>query len=222
LTEKPKNSSISVKTRNINLLNPKPDLIREAARVIRGGGVIVFPTRCLYGIGGDALNFNAVERVFAIKHRPYDKPILVLIRGIEELNKLVLKVPSAAKRLMECFWPGRVTIVFKGKDTLPDRLTAGTGKIGVRLPGHPVAAALLNELKRPITGTSANISGEAGCWRISDLPPGIVEEVDLLLDAGTLKGGTGSTVVDVTEDPPKILREGEVAEKEIFRAIGRQ
>jgi L-threonylcarbamoyladenylate synthase len=222
LTEKRKNSSILVKIRNIRPANPEPDLIREAARVIRDGGVILFPTTCLYGIGADALNFSAVERVFAIKHRPYDKPILVLIRGIEELNKLVLEVPPAAKRLMDRFWPGRVTIVFKGKDTLPDRLTAGTGKIGVRLPGHPVAAALLNELKRPITGTSANISGDVGCWRISDLPCGIVEEVDLLLDAGTLKGGTGSTVVDVTEDPPKILREGEVPKKEIFAVISRQ
>ncbi len=222
MTEKQKSSSISVKIRRIGTVSPEPDLIKEAARVILDGGVILFPTTCLYGLGADALNSDAVERVFAIKHRPYYKPILVLIPSTEELNQLVRHVPPAAESLMRWFWPGRVTIVFNGKDTLPDRLTAGTGKIGVRLPGHPVAAALLNEVKRPITGTSANISGDTGCSRISDLNPDMVEKLDLLLDAGPLKGGIGSTIVDVTEDLPKILREGEVSEKEIFEAIGRQ
>jgi L-threonylcarbamoyladenylate synthase len=117
---------------------------------------------------------------------------------------------------MDHFWPGGVTLVFKAVDTVPQHLTAGTGKIGIRLPGHPVAAALVDSLGGPLTGTSANLAGRPGSRRIDDLEPNLVQQLDAVLDAGTLKGGTGSTVVDVTQDIPRILREGEISEKEIL------
>jgi L-threonylcarbamoyladenylate synthase len=118
---------------------------------------------------------------------------------------------------MKAFWPGRVTLVFDARDTLPVLLTARTGKIGVRLPGHPVAAAMLRQINGPVTGTSANLSGHPACSRLADLDPRIAGRVDLVLDAGALQGGVGSTVVDVTEHPPKILREGEVTASQIRR-----
>jgi L-threonylcarbamoyladenylate synthase len=112
-----------------------------------------------------------------------------------------------------------VTLVFDARDTLPGLLTGQTGKIGVRLPGHPVAAAILRQVKDPVTGTSANLSGRPGCKRVPGMGRQIVDQVDLVLDAGTLRGGTGSTVVDVTETPPRILREGQVTADEIREAL---
>jgi len=203
------------KINRIDSQNPDPELIKEAAGIIKGGGVIVFPTRCLYGLGADAMNPGAVERIIEIKQRPADNAILVLIHSKNQLEMLVEKIPPAAAAIMETFWPGRVTLVFDARDTLPGLLTAQTGKIGVRLPGHPVAAAILRQVKGPVTGTSANLSGRPGCNRLADMGRQIAGQVDLVLDAGTLQGGIGSTVVDVTEAPPRILREGQVTARQI-------
>jgi L-threonylcarbamoyladenylate synthase len=120
---------------------------------------------------------------------------------------------------MNCFWPGAVTLIFRAKDTLPTNLTANTGKVGIRMPQHPVALALSKSVGGPLTATSANITGSSGCSTVSDIDPRISNKVDLILDAGSLKGGVGSTVVDVTVDPPKILREGAISEKDIFIAL---
>ena len=201
---------------------PEPEIIEEAAGVIRRGGVVVFPTRCLYGLGADAMNPIAVERIIEIKQRPSDNPILVLIHAEKQLEMLVEKIPPAATAIMAAFWPGRVTLVFDARGTLPGLLTAQTGKIGVRLPGHPAAAAILGQVKSPVTGTSANLSGSPGCSRLSDLGPEIADQADLVLDGGILQGGSGSTVVDVTEAPPRILREGQVTTGEIMRVLSRQ
>ena len=203
----------------IDSQNPDPELIKEAAGIIKGGGVIVFPTRCLYGLGADAMNPGAVERIIEIKQRPADNAILVLIHSKKQLEMLVEKIPPAAGAIMEAFWPGRVTLVFDARDTLPGLLTAQTGKIGVRLPGHPVAAAILRQVKGPVTGTSANLSGRPGCNRLADMGRQIAGQVDLVLDSGTLQGGIGSTVVDVTEEPPRILREGQVTAGQIMGSL---
>jgi L-threonylcarbamoyladenylate synthase len=207
---------------NIKPVNPDipaPELINDAARKIRSGGVVAVPTRCLYGLAADALNPEAVERVFQIKQRPENKPLLVLIRDQAQLNPLVKSVPVVAGKLMDKFWPGQLTLVFSANDDLPLNLTAGTAKIGIRIPEHPVAVALVNALENPITGTSANLSDDAGCSRISDLNPAIVEKLDFVLDAGPLKGGIGSTVVDVTTDPPTILRQGVISARKVMEAI---
>jgi L-threonylcarbamoyladenylate synthase len=137
--------------RKINSQKPEVEIIKEAAGVIKQGGVIVFPTRCLYGLGADAMNPGAVERIIELKQRPHDNPILVLIHSKKQLEMLVKKFSPTAGSLMETFWPGRVTLVFDARDTLPGLLTAQTGKIGVRLPGHPVAVAISNPQtgKRP-------------------------------------------------------------------------
>jgi L-threonylcarbamoyladenylate synthase len=205
--------------RKINSQRPEAEIIAEAAAVIKQGGVIAFPTRCLYGLGADAFNPDAVERMIQIKQRPDDKPILVLIDTRSRLESLATHIPPAADAIMEAFWPGRVTLVFKARKMLAFQLTAHTGKIGVRLPGHPAASALVKHVKGPVTGTSANLSGRAGCHRAQDLEPQIAGQLDLILDAGTLMGGVGSTVVDVTVDPPRIIREGQVAVNDILSRV---
>ena len=205
--------------RKINSQRPEIEIIAEAAAVIKRGGVIAFPTRCLYGLGADAFNPDAVERMIQIKQRPGNKPILVLIDTRNRLKSLVTHIPPAADAIMEAFWPGRVTLVFEARDMLAVQLTAQTGKIGVRLPGHPAASALVKHVKGPVTGTSANLSGRAGCHRAQDLERQIAGRLDLILDAGTLMGGVGSTVVDVTVDPPRILREGQVSANDILSRV---
>ena len=193
-------------------------MIQDAAAVIRQGGVIAFPTRCLYGLGADAFNPEAVDRIFRIKQRPANNPLPILIDDPKRLERLVTHISVAAKVIAERFWPGRVTLVLDAGAQVPDYLTAGTGKIGIRLAGHPVAAALAGATQGPITGTSANVSGSPGCHQIRDLMPEVTEQLDLILDAGPLKGGRGSTVVDVTGKVPRVLREGVVSEKEILAA----
>ena len=205
--------------RKINSRKPEPEIIAEAAAIIKKGGVVVFPTRCLYGLGADALDPHAVEKIIKIKQRPADNPILVLIDCRRQLDSLVVNISPVAMAIMDTFWPGRVTLVFEAGDTLSNRLTAHTGKIGVRLAGHPVASALIKQVGSPVTGTSANLSGKPGCRQIQYLDPPIAKRVDLVLDAGMLEGGVGSTVVDVTEDRPQILREGQVTAEQILRIL---
>jgi len=202
--------------RKIDPADPDPDLIREAAGIIRGGGVVVFPTLGLYGLAADAFRETALKKIFDIKQRPDHKPVLVMIDSTGDIGRLVVHIPPVGKALMARFWPGRLTIVFAAAHGLPTMLTAGSGKIGVRLPGHPVSAALVKASNRPVTGTSANISGDGGCVRIADMDARVIDMADLVLDAGELEGGVGSTVIDVTVDPANILREGALSAKEIL------
>lgn len=198
---------------------PQVDIFSDAAAIIRKGGVVAFPTRSLYGLGADAFNPDAVDRVFDIKQRRAENPILVLIEDRLQLEHLVKRIPDVASRLMVKFWPGRITIVFEARDTVPLKLTAQSGKIGVRMPGHAVAQALVKAVQGPITGTSANLSGDAGCSQIEHLNTQLTWQVDLILDAGPLKGGIGSTIVDVTGDRLQIIREGEISAEEIQSVV---
>ena len=211
---------VSPKIHKINPHNPDPSVIQDAAALIRKGGVMAFPTRCLYGLGADAFNPDAVNRIFEIKQRPAKNPILILIDDPNRLKSLVTHISEAAKAISKRFWPGRVTLVFNASAKVPDTLTAGTGKIGIRLAGHPVAAALARAIQGPITGTSANVSGFPGCHQIEDLQPTVTKQLDLILDAGPLHGGRGSTVVDVTGNIPRVLREGVVSKKDILSIGG--
>jgi L-threonylcarbamoyladenylate synthase len=206
----------------INCDDPEPEIIKEAADIIRQGGVVAFPTRCLYGLGADAFDSAAVDRVIHIKQRPADNPILVLIDSQQRLKDLVIQIPPASEALMQAFWPGRLTLVFEAQKTLPHQLTAGSQKIGVRIPGHAVAFALVKQVGGPITGTSANISGHPGCHRVPDLDPQITTQVDMTLDGGMLERGVGSTVIDITVDPPRILREGQVSTEEIWDCLSKK
>lgn len=199
--------------------DPDQLILDKAAAVVKSGGIVIFPTRTLYGIGVDAFNKEAVNRIFRIKQRAAQNPLSVLIRSRDVVATLAAKTPSAAVKFMAVFWPGRLTIVFSARPNVSSNLTAGTGKIGIRVPEHPVTIGLVESLDCPLTGTSANLSGQPGADRIDQLPLELIRNVDLVIDAGKLKGGTGSTVVDVTVDPPVILRKGEVSRKELFRAL---
>lgn len=194
--------------------------IVQSARAILSGGLVVFPTRCLYGLAADALNEEAVQKVFRAKGRSPENPVLILVRHQDDLKELVTVVPETAVKLMAKIWPGGLTLVFPAAETVPAVLTAGTGKIGIRLPSHPVARALVAAVGRPITGTSANVSGRPGCADIELLAEEIATEAAVIIDSGVLSGGAGSTVVDVTRGEPVILRNGAVPDAVIREALG--
>ncbi|MDF1591457.1 MAG: L-threonylcarbamoyladenylate synthase [Desulfobacterales bacterium] len=207
------------KVRQVNPRDPESVFINEAGQVIASGGIVAFPTRNLYGLGADAFDCEAVEKIFTIKQRPSQMPLLILIKDRNELHRVVRKVPSVAEYLMDCFWPGGLTIIFESKAELPLNLTANSGKIGVRQPAHPVAAALVNAVVNPITGTSANISGDAGCSSVSELATAIRDSADIILDAGPLPPGIGSSIVDVTVEPFRILREGSISAQHLYETL---
>lgn len=187
----------------------------KVVRALSGDGLIAYPTETVYGLGANAVSETAVERLFAAKGRPGDKPIPLIIGDMADLAGLVAEISDSARKLMKAFWPGPATLVFNATRKIPARVTGGTGKVGVRLSGHPVAAAIAKGCAFPITATSANRSGGAEASSPAELDPAIREAVDLIVDGGRTPGKPLSTVLDVTVEPPRIIRAGGVSERQI-------
>ncbi len=202
-----------------NRKEPDEKGIQESADIIRRGGVAAYPTESFYGLGVDPARESAVERLFQIKRRQREQPILVLIPSIETLDFLVRRIPPAARILIQAFWPGGLTLVFDASDRVPRTITGGTGKIGIRVSSHPVAASLAGAVGGPITSTSANLSGKQPCLTAHEVARQLGRQVDIILDGGTTPGKYASTVLDVSGDPPRVLREGMVSRKELQQYI---
>ncbi len=195
---------------NVDGQRPEDSIISEASSILKAGGIIAYPTETFYGLGADGRNEEAIKRIFLIKGRTFQNPISLIIGDVSYVKGLVEEIPEFALHLMEKFWPGALTIVFKASTDVSPLLTAGTRKIGIRLSSHPVAAALAVKLGRPITATSANPSGGHECTRVEEFVHGMGDHIDIIIDAGQTPGGSGSTVIDVTTEPPTILREGAI------------
>jgi L-threonylcarbamoyladenylate synthase len=214
----------------LEALTDKPPVIRtynekdlrngvdRARHIILSGGIVAFPTESFYGLAVNASDENAIGRLFKIKKRMDNMPVLVLIPSLEYLKGYVADVPEIALRLIGRFWPGGLTLLFKAGSGISPLLTADTRKIGVRISSHPLAAALARAVDSPITGTSANISGKPGCVTAKEVYSSLGRDVDLILDGGETKGGKGSTILDVTVDPPEIIREGMISRKQMQEA----
>ena len=194
------------------------DGVRAAARCLAAGGLVVYPTETLYGLGVDATNAAAVERLVAVKGREAGKPIAVLVADGAMAATVVAAVPAAAATLMSRFWPGPLTIVLEAAPTLPAPLTAGTGTIGLRVSSHPVAAAIVRELGRPVTTPSANPAGERPPVCVADAAAYFGDRVDLYLDAGPVPGEPASTVIDA-RGPLRVLRAGAIDAAAIETAV---
>jgi L-threonylcarbamoyladenylate synthase len=194
----------------VDAAHPDGPGLDAAAAVLKAGGTAAFPTESFYGLGADALDPAAVARVFRIKGRVEANPVLVLVDSVERALTLVAAAGSEVRALMARHWPGPLTLVLPAGATVPPAITAGTGTVGVRVPGHPVTLALLRVAGMALTGTSANPSGEpppTGADEVARRLPGLV---DVILDGGPTAGGPGSTVADCTVWPPRILRQGPV------------
>jgi L-threonylcarbamoyladenylate synthase len=184
--------------------------LAAGARVIRGGGLVAFPTETFYGLGADALDPAAVARLYRAKGRPEDKPVLVLVDSIAMAAGLVAAIPDRVRELMLRHWPGPLTIVLEASSAVPGALTGGTGTLGVRLPGHAAARGLVGAAGRPVTAPSANPHGAAPPTTAAEVVRCLGAAVDLVLDGGPTAGGPASTVVDCTTWPPRIVRPGPV------------
>jgi L-threonylcarbamoyladenylate synthase len=195
----------------INPRKPEEPLIRQAVTLMRAGKVIAFPTETFYGLAADAMNGDAVEWIFQIKGRSFSSPIALIAGSHTDISGLVAEIPGAAQRLMKIYWPGPLTILFTASPLIHPRLTAGTGKIGIRVSSHPIADCLANRLGGPITATSANLSGAAECTTARDVVASLGDLVDCVIDGGPTQGGKGSTFINVTVEPPVCLREGAIA-----------
>ncbi|MBM4300419.1 MAG: threonylcarbamoyl-AMP synthase [Deltaproteobacteria bacterium] len=182
----------------------------EARTVLTLNGVIAVPTETFFGLAVNPFQEEALDRLFTLKGRAPEKPVLVLVDGREMLNQVAREIPGQARQLMEKFWPGPLTIIFPGLPHLPRRLTAGTGTIAVRQPRQPLTCRLISALGFPITGTSANRSGRPPLIRAAEVAEEFGEGVDLILDAGPCPGGLPSTIVDVTGASLRLVRIGAI------------
>jgi L-threonylcarbamoyladenylate synthase len=189
--------------------NPEESALALAADVIKRGELIVYPTETLYGIGADATNPSAIKSVHKAKHRTEQKPILVIVNSIEMMLPYVEHVPLAARILMEKLWPGPLTLVFEASASVSPELVQGTGTIGIRIPSSRLCLRLLSHLGVPLTSTSANIAGEQPVRNVAGIKEKLTG-ISLYLDVGELPESQPSTIVDVTEAVPRVVRSGAI------------
>ena len=195
-------------------------LIGKAADILRNGGVVAFPTETVYGIGARVYDEQAVRRIFAIKSRPNNNPLIVHVASIEQVDALVTAIPESAKNLMATFWPGPLTIVLPSSSRVPQVVTAGLNTVAVRMPDHPVASTLIRLLGEPISAPSANRSGRPSPTHVEHVQHDIGDDVDMVLDGGMCRIGLESTVIDMSAETPCILRSGTITVNMIQAAIG--
>ncbi|HSE93809.1 MAG TPA: L-threonylcarbamoyladenylate synthase [Methylomirabilota bacterium] len=191
---------------------PEPGVLSRAAGVLEAGGLVAFPTETFYGLGASALDADAVRRVFALKGRPESRPLLVLVDGVPAAERIA-EVPPHARALMDRYWPGALTLVLRARPIVPDEVTAATGTVGVRVPAHAVARGLAHALGGPVTAPSANPTGAKAPTTAAEVRRYFDSRLPLVLDGGPTTGGLPSTVLDVTVDPPRLLRAGAVRVK---------
>lgn len=194
--------------------------IRSAARIIREGGLVAFPTETVYGLGADALNPEASKRIYAAKGRPSDNPLIVHIADFESLEKITTGIPERARLLGERFWPGPLTMIFEKNDLVPLETTGGLLTVAVRMPSHPIALALIRESTGYIAAPSANTSGKPSPTLAEHVYLDMEGRIPMILDGGPVGIGIESTIVDFSEDIPTILRPGYITKEMIREVIG--
>lgn len=190
------------------LFADRPGALAQAVAVLRSGGLVAFPTDTVYGVGAHAYLPAAVARLYAAKVRPEGKAIPLLLGDAADIERVSRNLPPLTQRLTNAFWPGALTLVVPRNPELPDIVTAGGPTVAVRLPDHPVPRALARALGAPLAATSANLSGQAEATSAADVLAQLDGRIDLLLDGGHCAGGIASTVLDLTAQPPAILRQG--------------
>ena len=206
---------------SVNPLNPARSEIVEAVRILRAGGIVAYPTETFYGLAADCTNEAAIEKIFIAKGRDEKTPISLIVAVESQIVPLVKTIPDSARKLAERFRSCGITILFEASPSLSGKLTAGTGKIGIRLSKNAVASLLARELGSAVTATSANRSGEKECVTAQEVAETLGDWIDVILDGGAAPGPPGTTVVDATVDPPQVLREGTVSRDLILRISGK-
>ena len=200
--------------------HPDPVVLREAAALLRSGRLVAFPTETVYGLGAHALDPAAVQRIYDAKGRPSVNPIIVHVASADAARALAAEWTPTADALAKRFWPGPLTLVVRKRDIVPDIVTAGTDTVGLRVPAHPVALALLNAAAIPVAAPSANLSTQLSPTTAQHVARGLGDRVDMIVDGGPTSVGIESTVVDVTGNVPRVLRPGMLSAADIERVAG--
>jgi L-threonylcarbamoyladenylate synthase len=201
--------------------HPEQAALDEARRCLVTDGVIAFPTESFYGLGVLATSAAAVERLFALKRRPADRPVPVVVADRWQVAMVIETVRPVANLLMTRFWPGPLTLVMVARASLPGRLTGGTGRLGVRQPGLSLPSLVAAAAGCPITATSANQTGQMPATTAERVRAVFGGEIDLILDGGPTPGGLPSTVLDLTVEPPRLVRAGRITEEQLVAVCGR-
>lgn len=199
---------------------PTDAILDEAAQAIANGELVVLPTETVYGLACNALNPEAVRAVFKAKGRPDENPLIVHISTIEDIGKVASGCNGACKKLADRFWPGPLTMVLKKLDAVPNETTAGLGTVAVRVPSHPVALEVIRRAQVPVAAPSANVFMSLSPTSAEDVDPNVAESARLVIDGGHCEYGLESTVIDLSEDQPRILRPGAVTRAEIQAVLG--
>lgn len=196
------------------------ELIKKAGEIIRAGGLVAFPTETVYGLGGDALNPASSEKIYAAKGRPSDNPLIVHITDMEALSLIVRKIPKAALRLAERYWPGPLTMIFEKADCVPEQTTGGLETVAVRMPSNRIARALIEMAGGYVAAPSANRSGRPSPTTAEYVIEDLNGKVDMVIDGGKAQVGLESTIIDLTGDVPVILRPGFITEEMLEEVLG--
>jgi L-threonylcarbamoyladenylate synthase len=208
--------------KGLSTLEVDKAVLDEAVRCLQDGGLVAFPTDTLYGLAAVASQGRAVERLFVAKERPRDRPLPLLIASAADVDGVAVEVSTAARRLMEAFWPGGLTLVLRRHPGFRSLALAGGDTVAVRVPAHPVALELLRRVGEPLTGTSANLSGRRGPRTADEVRRQLGNRVDVVVDGGPCPGGVESTVVDCSVDPPQVLRGGAVPAERVAAVLATQ
>jgi len=195
--------------------------VEQGISILKQGGIVAFPTDTVYGLGACVSIHQAVERVYAVKGRPRNMALPLLLADTSQITKVAYPVPPIAWLLIDNFLPGALTIVLPRSNSVPDIITGGGATVAVRIPAHPIPVALAKGLGTPIVGTSANLSGKPSALTADEVNSQFGNKIDLIIDGGRCPGGKESTVVDVTGETPVILREGAISREEIERVCGK-
>ena len=196
------------------------EAVKEAGDILRSGGLVAFPTETVYGLGGDALNPDSSRKIYAAKGRPSDNPLIVHIADVSDLEKIVESVPEQAYRLAEHFWPGPLTMIMKKAEIVPSETTGGLSTVAVRLPNHEVALSFIRAAGGFVAAPSANVSGRPSPTLAKHVYEDMAGRIEMILDGGEVGIGVESTIVDLTEEVPVILRPGYVTEEMLAEVLG--
>ena len=196
------------------------EIITEAGGILKDGGLVAFPTETVYGLGGNALDEQAAEKIYAAKGRPSDNPLIVHIAEFEALNKIAAEIPEEAKMLADAFWPGPLTMIFQKTDLVPMGTTGGLNTVAVRMPDHPVALALIRAAGGYIAAPSANTSGRPSPTKAEHVIEDMDGKIEMIIDGGAVGIGVESTIVDVSGPVPTLLRPGAVTLEMLRETLG--
>ena len=194
--------------------------IKDAAMILRQGGLVVFPTETVYGLGANGLDEMAIANIFKAKGRPSDNPLILHIHDADQLKEIVHHVPESAKILMKKYWPGPLTLVFEKQPHIPHNVTAGLSTVAVRMPNNEIALELLKAVNAPVAAPSANLSGRPSSTKVNHVLDDLDDKVEAVIDGGDSVIGIESTVLDVTTTPPTLLRPGFISKADIESVLG--